>query len=151
MENNNISESAYNDNFFQDKLSDKSLIKTAPEGFTNKTMDKIMQVWIANPVNDKKAKHSTRYWLILFTSVSLAILIYLATDLRKLINMSDINWLKSFDSTYLTQVNNLYNYLLTSISNITPLIFIILVAVIAIVIADKIIKRFPKYSNIYIF
>lgn len=151
MENNNISESAYKDDFFNDKLNDKSLINSAPDGFTNKAMDKIMQEWIANPIIEKKKKHTTRYWLILSTTISLAVLIYLATDLRKLISMSDINWLKSFDSTYLTQVNNLYNYILASIGNITPLIFVILFAVAAIVIADRIIKRLPKYSNVYIF
>ncbi len=151
MEDNNIYESAYNDEFFQDKLKDKSFIEKTSQEFTNKTMDKIMQEWIAHPVIDKKTEHSTRYWLILFTSISLGALIYLATDLRKLISMSDINWLKSFDSTYLTQINNLYNYLLTSIGNITPLIFIIIIAVVAIVVADKIIKRFPKYSNVYLF
>lgn len=149
MEDNNIQESAYNDNFFQDKLKDKSFIEKTPEDFTNKTMDLVMQEWIANPVVDKKTKHSTRYWLILLSSASLAALIYLATDFRKLISMSDINWLKSFDSTYLTQVNHMYNYLVKSVSNITPLFFIILFAVVAIIVADKLIKRIPKYSNVY--
>lgn len=150
MENINIHESAYNDDFLKDKLNDKAFIKVTHEDFTNKTMDKVMQEWVSNPINENKSKHSTHYWLILFTSISMAALIYLATDFRKLINMSDINWLKSFDSTYLAQINNLYNYILTSISNVTPLIFIILVAVVAIVIVDKVLKRFPKYSNVYI-
>lgn len=150
MDNKNISEHIYNDKFFQEKLNDKSLIEKAPIDFTNKTMDKIMQEWISNPLNDKKNKHSTRYWLILLSSVSMGVLVYLATDLRKLISMSDINWLKSFDSTYLTQINNLYSYLLNSFSNITPMVFIILFAVLAVIIADRLIKRFPRYSNVYI-
>lgn len=151
MKDNNIHESQYHDNFLKLKLNENSYIEKAPEDFTNKTMDKVMQEWIANPITEKKNNHSTRYWLILFTTISMAALIYLATDLRKLINMSDINWLKSLDSTYLTQLSNTYNSLINTLTSITPLFYIILFAVIAIVIADKIIKRIPRYSNVYIF
>lgn len=150
MTDKNIHESAYRDKFLQEKLDDKACIEKAPEDFTNKTMDKIMQEWMANPIVEKKSNHSTQYWFILFTTISMAALIYLATDLRKLINMSDINWLKSLDSAYLTQLSSTYTYMVNTLSSITPLFYIIIFAVAAIVIADKLIKRIPKYSNVYI-
>jgi len=138
------------DDKFLKKLIQENVSKEdAPKDFTKKTMDLVMQEWIANPIETKTKNHGIKYWIILISLLSVAGFAYIATDARKLITMSDIEWLKSFDKEYLIYLHSAFHSITESFLQISPIVYIVLAGIVAITITDKLLKRSHYITNLF--
>lgn len=130
------------DDMFLKNILEKSIKKEkASKDFTKKTMDLVMQEWLANPIEQKNTKHGYKYWLILISLIIITVLAYLATDTRKLITMTNISWLKSLDQHYLVYIHSLYSNILDTFLNLSPIFYILIAALFSIFLADKLIRK----------
>lgn len=140
----------FDDEFLKKILKENHVEVKAPDDFTKKTMDSIMQAWIENPIEQTSKKHGYKYWVILIALISFSATVYLATDIRKLINMSEITWLRSIDKNYLVYIHSLYSYIVESFLNLSPIVYIVILALIAIYIADRLLKKAQSsYMNFF--
>lgn len=138
-EKQNIEE--FDDDFLKNILKENHIQVKAPDDFTKKTMDSIMQEWIENPIENTSKRHGYKYWTIIIALICISSIAYIATDIRKLINMSEITWLRTIDKDYLVYIHSLYSYIIESFLKISPIVYIVILALIAIYIADKLINR----------
>jgi hypothetical protein len=130
------------DDIFLKNILDKTVQReNAPKDFTKKTMNLVMQEWIENPIEETSKKHGYKYWCILIALIIVSSGIYLATDIRTLISMSDITWLKTIDHDYLVYIHSSYTSILDTFTSISPIFYIVLAAMFSIFIVDKLIKR----------
>lgn len=140
MESNNI-KNDLEDDILAKILKDNITTNKAPNDFTKNTMNLVMEEWVKNPIVSNTKTHSLKYWIVFSISISIVGFIYIATDIRKMITMSNINWLKSFDREYLTILSSTYSSLIESFSLISPIVYIIIFGIISIMIIDIILKK----------
>lgn len=131
----------FEDKILRDLLKENNIKVKTSNDFTKKTMDLIMQEWLENPIEETSKKHGYKYWIILIAVISISAAVYLATDTRKLINMSEISWLRTLDRNYLVYLHSLYSYVIKSFLNISPIVYIVISALMSIYIADKFLKK----------
>jgi hypothetical protein len=131
----------FEDKILRDLLKENHIKVKTSSDFTKKTMDLIMQEWLENPIEETSKKHGYKYWIILIAIISISAAIYLATDTRKLINMSEISWLRTIDKNYLVYLHSLYSYVIKSFLNISPIVYIVISALFSIYVADRFLKR----------
>lgn len=138
---NNLLKDDFQDKFLKDFLCENIKKENAPKNFTKSTMDMVMQEWINNPVDIETNKHGYKYWIITILGAIIAITIYLATDTRKIITMSDIAWLKSFDKQYLIYIHSFLSNIVGVFLRISPIVYIVLAGLFALYLADKLLRK----------
>jgi len=148
---NQLEQEDIQDKFLKDLLSKNLKKEKTSDDFTKKTMNLVMQEWVDNPVEIETPRHGYKFWILTGIFIVIASAIYLATDTRKMITMSDIEWLKSFDKNYLVYIHSFFSTIANSFLDIPVIIYVVLAGLLALFFADKLLqKTHSTYSFLFV-
>lgn len=148
---NELKQDDIQDKFLRDLLRENLTEEKAPDNFTKKTMNLVMQEWVNNPVEIESPKHGYKYWILLGFLIILSAAVFLATDTRKIITMSDIEWLKSFDQNYLVYIHSFFSSIAKSFLDIPIIVYVVIAGLLALFFADKLLqKTHSTYSFLFV-
>lgn len=139
----NKNEDFYNDEFIKKLLSDVQFEEPS-EQFTNKVMDKVMQDWLAKPI-EMKRPISRNQWIWIIGVVSVVVLILLGTDVRTLINSIDHPFFNQLDATLLQPIHQVLTKVAASLAKLPIMVYIIATALGFLAAFDGIINKLVHY------
>ncbi|RUT73077.1 hypothetical protein [Ancylomarina longa] len=135
----------YKDEFVKDLFGEIKPEEPSNQ-FTNRVMDRVMQDWLANPIEVKKPISRTQ-WLISSGLIFLVCMILLATDVRTLISNIDHPFFNQLDAVLLQPLHHILNKVFISLINLPIIVYVILIAIASLAAFDRIITKLLQFRH----
>lgn len=132
-------ENIYKDDFIKDLMKDVELENPSAK-FTNKVMDRVMQDWLAKPIEVKKPI-SRNQWIWISGLIIIVVLILLGTDVRTLISTVENPFLHQFDTVLLQPINQILIKVFESLIKLPVMVYIIAISFGGLAALDKIVNK----------
>lgn len=136
----NKQEDIYKDEFIKNLMKEVKLEEPS-DRFTNKVMDKVMQDWLAKPIEVKKPI-SRKQWIVFAAIIAVLTLIILGTDVKTLVSGLDHPFFNQLDKAFLTPINQLLNSVLSSLVKVPVIAYVVMVAMASLAAFDRIMNKF---------
>ncbi len=136
-------EDIYKDDFIKQLVKDVKLEETSDQ-FTNQVMDRVMQDWLAKPIEMNKPISRNR-WMWIASLIFIAVVILLGTDVHHLISASERPLLHQFDSLFLEPINLILNQVLQSLVKLPILVYIVAIAFGFLAAFDRLVNKLIHY------
>ena len=137
-------EDIYKDEFFKKLLSDVELEEPSTD-FTKNVMDDVMQDWLVNSVSVKK-KMPIKRLLIIIAIVILGVVILLGTDVHSIVASWEHPLVKQLNAILIQPIHDTLLRVVSSMINLSPIVYIIMLAGISLVVFDNLAKKMLHHS-----
>lgn len=137
-------EDIYKDEFIKKLLSDVELEEPSTD-FTKNVMDDVMQDWLVNSVSVKK-KMPIKRLLIIIAIILLGVVILLGTDVHSIVASWENPLVKQLNAILIQPIHDTLLRVVSSMVNLPPIVYIIMVAGISLVVFDSLAKKMLHHS-----
>ncbi len=136
-------EDIYKDDFIKQLVKDVDLEETSDQ-FTNQVMDRVMQDWLAKPIEMNKPISRNR-WMWIAGLIFIAVVILLGTDVHHLISASEHPLLHQLDLLFSEPINLILNQVLQSLIKLPVLVYIVAIAFGFLAAFDRLVNKLIHY------